>query len=460
MRKEQKDMSDQYSREYLNIIERDIEGNTASAGKQVEDILNSTARCHGIYVRTCYMPKIFSEEEYASFGKLIETLYGIFDKVIKRYYDDADYRTLFGFDERLEKMILRCRDKSRVIPIARIDIFYNESTGDFKFCEFNTDGSSAMNEDRELNNIVRKTLAYKEFVKKLEEDRDKQCEGNENESVLRRLELFDTWVDEFLSMYDRDCGRETPNVAIVDFTKSASMEEFEEFEKRFAAREINVEICDITELTYDGVNLISPSGMRIDAVYRRAVTSDIMAHYDEVGAFIDAVCDGNVLIYGDFFTQIAHNKILYKILYDKTTQEILDDEERAFVKAHVPATYRAADVDMEELLRNKDSWILKPEDLYGSRGLFSGSEMSEEEWEDAIMNKVDYDTYVAQEFCTPYCTENYEYIDGKLVKGRYYNLTGLYVYNGKLTGIYSRMSHDKIISTQYNEMSTATLIAR
>ena len=43
------------------------------------------------------------------------------------------------------------------IPIARIDIFYDEETGGFKFCEFNTDGTSAMNEDREL-----KIEAYRE----------------------------------------------------------------------------------------------------------------------------------------------------------------------------------------------------------------------------------------------------------------------------------------------------------
>lgn len=445
-------MSDRYSKEYLDIIENDLEKNTVSAKKQVDDILHSTARYHGIYVRTCYMPKIFSENEYASFGELIKTIYAIFDKVIKHYYDDADYRSLFGFDEKLEKLILRCKNKSRLIPMARIDLFYNEETGDFKFCEFNTDGSSAMNEDRELNNILEKTHAYKEYMNRYAKSSD--------DVVLRRLELFDTWIDEILSMYREDTnGKENvPNVAIVDFTSSASLEEFEEFEKRFAQRGINVEICDITSLTYDGNNLISPNGMVIDAVYRRAVTSDIMAHYDEVRPFIDAVVDGNVLLYGDFFTQIAHNKILYKVLYDERTFNILSEEEKAYIRAHVPKTYRASDVDKEELLSNKDGWILKPEDLYGSRGLFSGTELSNEQWEDAILNKVDFETYVAQEFCQPYCTENYEVIDGELKKGMYYNLTGLYIYNGKLAGIYSRLSHDRIISTQYNEMSVATRI--
>ena len=67
------------------------------------------------------------------------------------YAKDEDYRRLFGFEPKLEELILREPTYDSPIPIARIDIFYNEETGDFKFCEFNTDGTSAMNEDRELN---------------------------------------------------------------------------------------------------------------------------------------------------------------------------------------------------------------------------------------------------------------------------------------------------------------------
>ncbi len=54
-------------------------------------------------------------------------------------------------EPKLEELILNRPTYYSPIPIARIDIFYNEKTGDFKFCEFNTDGTSAMNEDRKLN---------------------------------------------------------------------------------------------------------------------------------------------------------------------------------------------------------------------------------------------------------------------------------------------------------------------
>ena len=50
-----------------------------------------------------------------------------------------------------EELILRADPAVSLLPMARIDFFYNEQTGAYKYCEFNTDGTSAMNEDRELN---------------------------------------------------------------------------------------------------------------------------------------------------------------------------------------------------------------------------------------------------------------------------------------------------------------------
>ena len=83
--------------------------------------------------------------------------------------------------------------------------------------------------------------------------------------------------------------------------------------------------------------------MQVDSIYRRAVTSDIMKHYEEVGDFIAAVKDNAVCLIGDFRTQIAHNKILYKILHLPQTQVFLTEEENAFLKAHVPMTYTIHD---------------------------------------------------------------------------------------------------------------------
>lgn len=438
----------QLEQEYLDIVQRNTQTHAESAKKVTEYIKNSTAQYHGRCVRTLYLPKLFTSEEIVLFHDLIDVLFGIFGKVMKEYRENAEYRKQFGFDPRLEELILRKPLYDCPIPIARIDIFLNEETHEFKFCEFNTDGSSAMNEDRELNLAIQNTLAYQEFAEK---------------NQVYTFELFDSWVEEFKNIYDTYQKKvENPFVAIVDFMESATDQEFKIFQKSFEKQGIRAGIYEIRDLQYRNGALFAPDGNKIDAIYRRAVTSDIMYHYEEVADFLHAVRDEAVCLIGDFRTQIAHNKILYKILYQEDTQALLTDKEVEYIRAHVPYTVSLNEgkVPYEEIIEQKDSWIIKPEDSYGSKGVHAGVECNKEEWKkfvDECMNQ----NYILQEFCKPFETENIDLIkDEHADFCKYSNLTGLFVYNGKFKGCYSRISQSEIISTQYSEMALPTVIVK
>lgn len=417
-------------------------------------LLSSTAKYHNRVVRTLYLPKLFTEKETAVFEKTVQTLYGIFDKVIEEYEKNETYRELFGFPKELEELIMR-RPKYRCnIPIARIDLFYNEETGDFKFCEFNTDGTSAMNEDRELNTAFEQSTAYREFQK--------------NHS-LHKFELFDTWVEEALSLYREYAGEDAPlpSVAIIDFMEHATTNEFLIFRERFERKGCTAMLCDIRKLIWDGKHCYSEDGTKIDLIYRRAVTSDIMAHYDEVGNFLNAVKADGVCLLGDFRTQIVHNKILFKLLHKQETLRLLSKEEQTFIRAHVPLTISLDEIDQpeyawvkEEACTKKNNWIIKPEDSYGSQGVHAGVELPDQESFNRLLKELREKHYILQQFNAPYRLDNIDLLseDAKWVDTG--NLTGLFVYNKKFSGIYSRISFDQMISTQYNEMSLPTVVVR
>lgn len=437
------------NRRYCEEIAKDKKAHAKSAQKEIAYINQSTAKYHGRCVSTLYVPKLFTEEDISNFKQLIHELYGIFDKVILHYREDAAYRRLFGFSGRLEELILRRPGYKSRIPIARIDIFYNEETKEFCFCEFNTDGSSAMNEDRELNIALKETLGYQELSK---------------EYQLHTFELFDSWAETSLRIYRETKGAaEHPHVAIVDFMESATNNEFEIFAESYRRNGAECEICEIRNLTYRDGRLYGESGRAIDLIYRRAVTSDIMKHYDEVRDFIRAVKEDAVCLIGDFTTQIVHNKVLYQILHHPMTQAFLTEEENAYVKAHVPYTaLMTADyLPYEEIIEKKDQWILKPLDSYGSKGVFAGVEYeSLEEWKD-IVDRHRIEGYLVQEFSVPYQTKNIDFskgADADFIEVS--NLTGLFVYDGKFQGIYSRVSRGKIISTQYSEIALPTVMVR
>lgn len=432
--------------DYTNEIYADFEVNKADFEKQIEYIKNSTAKYHGRVVRTLAIPKVFDAEIVADFKRIAETTHLILTKVIYQYLQDEDFRKNFDFDDELKSLILTEAGYDCLLPVARVDIFYNEETGDFKFCEINTDGSSAMNEDRELNNALKVTSVYNKL-------KDKHG--------FTAFEFFDSFVKDFEEIYSSYKNKtDKPNVAIVDFLDHGTVNEFEQFRLAFVKAGYNCEVCDIQELAYRNKALVSPSGMKIDAVYRRAVTCDIMDNIDKVNAFISAVKDCAVCLIGSFRTQVAHSKILFKVLSQRDVLTFLTDEERAFVNAHFPKTYELKSdntlFDLNEVYKNKNSWIIKPVDSYASYGVHAGVECeTNEEWVGYVNDGLD-NGYIIQEFVTPYVTKNTDFENEYDCS----NLTGLFLYNGNFRGIYSRVSKTEIISTQYSEMTLASVICK
>ncbi|MDD6484649.1 MAG: glutathionylspermidine synthase family protein [Clostridiales bacterium] len=436
-----------YPGQYYNgLVEADMKESAKSAKEYYKDMKNSTAWSHGYLVHTLYIPKMFDEEMDSYFKENAKIMYSILDKVIKQYEQNPKYRELFGFDKRLEELILRPKAYSCRIPIARLDIFFNEDDYTFKFCEFNTDGTSAMNEDREMNACLAKTAAFKKFKKRFN---------------VRTYELFKSWAEEFLNIYSEyQKAVKTPHIGIVDFIGNEKNTEFEEFKRVFNSLECSCEIYDIRELKFEDGALKGRDGKRIDAIYRRAVTCDIMEKYDQVQAFIEAVKADAVCLIGDFKTQIAHDKVIFKVLRDRRTLSFLSDYERKYVMEHIPYTtdLNTAAIKEHDVLENKDAWVIKPRDLYASKGVHAGVEVDDDKWRELVLANAGQN-YLLQEYCTPYETENYDLLyDEHAPRRLYSNITGMFVYGGKMRGLYSRIAKNSIISTQYSEMSLPTII--
>ena len=108
-------------------------------GKPGNGLQHSSVAYHGRCVRTLQIPKVFTRRDIRRFQEIVSVTYGIFQKVIREYLDNPAYRKLFPFSPELEELILVPSRYDSLLPIARFDIFYNEETGDFKFCEINTD---------------------------------------------------------------------------------------------------------------------------------------------------------------------------------------------------------------------------------------------------------------------------------------------------------------------------------
>ena len=434
-------------RQYQELIDKDPEGNRKGALALKDNMERSDLYYKDRFTsKTLQIPRLYSREMAAQFEEIVRTSHTIFVKVIKEYRECADYRALFGFSKEAEDLILIDPGYDALLPIARFDIFYHEESGKFRFCEINTDGSSGMNEDRLQDRFIIHNPAHQEMRRRYR---------------FTPFELFDSWVETFLSLYRTfENAVEKPNVAIVDFMDGGTVREFEEFERHFQDAGVNCEICDIRDLTYKDGKLYAPTGHVVDAVYRRAVTTDILSHKEEVMPFINAVRDKAVFLAGSFCTQVIHHKMLFHVLHLPRTQQILTSEENAFVKAHVPwtAPFTAEYISLEEVLKDKDRFILKPEDSYASQGVYAGVEYDKETWEKLAAGAFE-NGYVCQEYCPQHSAPNIDFAFGDGEWHSYIDMAGLFSYNGRFAGVFSRAAEGSgIIASHRNERTQATFI--
>lgn len=431
--------------QYIDIIKNKEESCYKDYLETIEKVKHSTAMYKGKPVPFLYMPKFYTQEDLEAFRELSSTLIGILRKVIDRYIEDYNFRKKFGFSKLLENLILTEHRYNAKVPMARIDIFYRED-GNFKFCELNADGSSAMNEDRELAKILSESIPFKEMNKEYD---------------IKSFELFDTWVNECISIFkELDETIQKPNVAIVDFIDKGSPNEFEVFKERFENSGYKTRIVDPRDLKYSNGKLYIDD-MKIDIVYRRLVTRDLIERAREIPDFIEAAKEGKVCIIGPIKSQIIHNKIIFEILHDNDTLEFFTDKERAFIKEHIPLTakFNKENFDLEELINNKESYILKPSDLYASRGVYSGKDLCDEEWREKLL-ECDGKDYLIQEYCTPAQSDLVEFVNGEIKISKFNNITGIYMYNEKLYGLYSRVGKNPIISGLHDCYTLPTFIVK
>jgi len=173
--------------EYKEYIDTHREQMQSSAAELLDDIKHTALNFRGeINGKLLAIPRLFTVEMKEQLDRVTETTYNILLKVIREYLDHADYRALFPFSKEMEELILINKDPVSLLPLARFDIFYHEDTGEFKFCEINADGSSGMNADRIMAEMMIHNPAHQELLYRYD---------------MHSPELFDTWAETFLSLY-------------------------------------------------------------------------------------------------------------------------------------------------------------------------------------------------------------------------------------------------------------------
>ncbi len=438
--------------EYIDIV-RQLGGDLDGRQKALDYVRNSDVWVHGAPAPFPYVPYLVNERDFAYIFDQCTTAHRILTKIIRAYLDHPEFRSVLSLPPQVERLVLLPCGYDQLLPMGRFDLFLDEDDLSYKFCEFNTDGAGAASRDCVIGKALMQGEAYQRFAER---------------HKVEQFELFDSWVQAFMRIYRSDRNaRANPTVCVTDFRESGVFSDFDRFIAAFERAGIPCRFVDTRAFEFDGEHLIDPSdGTVIDAIYRRAVTSELLGHLDECQALIDAVAAEKVCLIGHFRTTVVHTKMVNVALFDERARAFLTPEECAFVDAHVPRTYvlsaQPAGYTLDEVKRDREKWIIKPADDYGAHGVYPGVDLSAEEWAGVVDTHLDAG-YIVQEFYPPHHVDivNTAFDPAAPAEDRcrvesWQSMPGVYMYDGKPAGFYCRLGQEGVIALDHGGLCANT----
>ncbi|MBN2795895.1 MAG: hypothetical protein JXR88_10855 [Clostridia bacterium] len=436
------------NKEMMDYAEKNVEKVELDYKRLYEEVGQSNAVYKGKQLPFLYYPAVYSEKDVQIFQALTEEIFKIVNKSIDVYLKHPEVRHVWDFDKKLEALIeVEPRFKVNV-PMGRFDFFYYPD-GSYKFCELNTDGTSAMNEETPLTDILIHSIGMNHMGEKY---------------GINRYELYHSWVDEVDHLYQMflDNGGEAseiPYVVIMDYYDKSTPHEFKVFESVFKERGYKCDIVSPEKIT-EKEGYLYYNHEKIDIIYRRLVTKDMMEHYDELLPLINGILANKTCIIGSIRSQIVHTKKYFEALHHGEVRKFFSKEELNYIDQYIPFTKALKkDQNFEKYVRQKDRYIIKPIDYYASKGVYAGREFSEEQWTE-LLNEGIHTGYIIQEFCEKSVNQNLYFEDGHFEIREFNHITGLFMYNEKMKGIFTRAGFNAVISDLNDGYSLSSVVVK
>ena len=290
---------------------------------------------------------------------------------------DADLRAELELEPLEEQLAMADPGCSSSSPSSRLDSFFSDEV---RFVEYNAESPAGMAYGDNLSEVFAGLPVMKKF-RKLYRGTFMSTRHRQLTSMLR---AFKQW------------GRQRkPVIAIVDWGGLPTAPEFEMFKAFFESQAIKTVICDPRSLEYRHGRLYA-GGVAVNLVYRRVLTSELLARHEETRGLMDAYLAGAVCVINSFRAKLLHKKMSLALLSDPRYGRLYTAGQRAAIRRHIPWTRRVTPELEEEISRRRETLVLKPNDEYGGKGVILGWTVEQAEW-DAAIGVATTQSYVVQE---------------------------------------------------------------
>ncbi len=368
----------------------------------------------------CIRPQILTRRRYDQAVTAAEGIYSALGALEKALLTDAELRAELALEPEEERLAMADPGFRSSSPSARLDSFF---AGEVRFVEYNAESPAGMAYSDNLAAVFVRLPVMKAFRKQFR-GRFLPTRGRQLRSMLR---AFRQWSE----------GRGKPVIAIVDWQGLPTAPEFEMFKAYFEEAGVKTLICDPRLLEYRRGRLYA-EGKAVNLIYRRVLTSELIAHGDDTRALRDAYVAGDACVVNSFRAKLLHKKMSLALLSDDRYARLYTAAQRTAIRRHIPWTRRVRPELAEDIARRRETLVLKPNDEYGGKGVVLGWTVDQSEWEAAI-EVATTQSYVVQEAVEipripfPIALEGLKYIDLAVDLDPY-------LYDGRAGGFMTRVS--------------------
>lgn len=443
-------MTSQAAHDYTALIERKpalLEESRA----HLEQRLNEVRFVFGGRMLSPYLrPHFVTRDEWQRITSTCETLWSAIEKVGRIAPNDKLMLEQIGLTEGERELVAVDPGYEEVSVTSRLDSFLtNES---YRFVELNAECPAG--------------IAYQDVAAEIFCELPLMREFSRQHRVTP-MYCRQHMLDALIAIYERVRGRgEKPQMAIVDYKGLPTQREFELFKEFFEKGGYSTTVADPRDLEMREGKL-HHGNFRIDLVYRRVLTTELLEKIDECTAFVEAYRSGAAVFVNSFRTKYVHKKMLFGVLTDERHQHHFSQAEQDAIRSSVPwtrraeeakTTYDGSEIDLLDFVRAKrDMLVLKPNDDYGGHGIFIGWESDEGAWDQAIGKALTGD-YLAQERVTT-SREIFPFVDetGVHMIEQLLDLDPL-LFFGRVKGAFTRLSSSSLANVTSGAGMVPTMI--
>jgi hypothetical protein len=336
-------------------------------------------------------PHFITRRHYAGLVRAAEALLSAIDRVKK---------IALSSQQLLSRMELLPAEKMLAsvdphYPFAAVTSLLDTqmANGSMHFMQFNVGAPAGVASSELLADLFYNCPIVKEFRKRYQ-----LAKVGGTKHLLRAL----------LEAYKSFGKKRHPQIAILEFRQPFQVTQSSEYlllAESFRRAGYPTEVISPDQLEYRG-RVLRAGNFEIDLVYRRLTVQEFLVRFDLSHPLVRAYKDGAVCVVNSFRAELAHKKAIFDLLTDETITASFPAAEKKAIQQHIPwtrvvaltkATYHDQTVDLPDfILKNRQSLVLRPNDVSSEQRVFVGAETSEADWERALRTALRF-PYVVQE---------------------------------------------------------------